>query len=513
MAKYLIGCDIGTSATKAILMDLEGNILGSHYVENKIYTPQAGWIEHNPEEYWSVFKENIAAILRESRVDPRDVAGIGVSSCAPCCVLVDREGRSLMNAQIWMDRRGEDECKAVREKYGDDEIFGICANPLDPHNGAIKLKWVQNHLPEVYQNTYKMLSPANFINMRLTGEFVTDYSNASLIGVVFDIVKRCWREDIIEGIGLDPEKFTRVAPCDEVIGCVSAKAAAECGLAEGTPVVAGTVDSNAAWLSNGCVNAGDASFVMGTAGCMCVLHETPVFTPNLMNSIHVANSKVMYTTLAGTASCGGLLRYMRDCFAKEEASELKRHGRDIFEVFSAEAAQVSPGSDGLVVLPYIAGERTPLWDPQVRGMAFGISMDHTRGHWIRAMMESGIYAVYHCLKLMRENGLDIRRSLMVSEGGANSEVWRQITADILNVEVAHMKNAKGAPTGNAINAGVGVGLFENHGIAKEFVSVDTRQKPDPEAHKRYEEYYELYRKLYEDNRENYRILQRIKKNA
>ena len=510
MAKYLIGCDIGTSATKAVLMDTEGRILGSHYAEHRTYSPQHGYLEHDPEEYWSIFKENMAAILQRSGVDARDVAGIGVSSCAPCCVLVDRQGRTLSRAQIWMDRRGVEECDAVRKVYSDEEIFQVNANPLDPHNGTIKLLWVKNHQPDVYRSTYKMLSPANFINMRLTGAFVTDYSNASLIGVVFDIVKRVWRTEMIERIGLDAEKFTRAAPCHEVIGCVTSRAAAECGLAEGTPVVAGTVDSNAAWLSNGCVRSGDASFVMGTAGCMCVLHETPQFTPHLMNSIHTANSEVMYSTLAGTASCGGLLRYMRDCFASKEAAELKGQGGDIFERFSDEAARVAPGSDGLIVLPYIAGERTPLWDPDVRGMAFGISLDHTRAHWIRAMMEAGIYAVYHCLQLMQKNGLNIRDTLLVSEGGAHSKIWRQITADILNVEDAYMRDAKGAPKGNAINAGVGVGLFKSYDVAKDFVSIDLRQPPDPSAHKKYEEYFKLYRKLYEDNKENYLLLNRLK---
>jgi xylulokinase len=510
MAKYLIGCDIGTSSAKAVLTDLEGNIWGSHYVEYNTYTSQTGWLEHNPEDYWRIFKENIAAVLCQSGVLASEVAGIGMSSCSPCCVLVDREGRTLGNSQIWMDRRGVAECDAVREIYDDDEIFRVSANPLDAMYGAIKLLWVKNHQPEVYRRTYKMLSPANFVNMRLTGEFVTDYSNGSVVGIIFDIVKREWRMDMAEKIGLDPDKLTRLAPCHEVIGTVTPRAAAECGLVAGTPVVAGTVDSNAAWLGNGCSQPGDASLVLGTAACMCVVHDTPRFTRNLMNTIHVADSERMYTTLAGTACCGGLLRYMRDCFAKEEAAGLEAQGKDIYDLFSEEALKVPPGSDGLVVLPYFAGERTPLWNPVARGMVFGISLSHTRGNWIRAMMESGIYAVYHCLKLMQESGLYITKPMLVSEGGANSSVWRQITSDILNLELTYMKNAKGAPMGNAINAGVGVGLFKNYDVAKEFIAIDKIHKPDPGVHKVYESYYKLYRKLYEDNKGNYNLLWDLK---
>lgn len=512
MAKYLIGCDIGTSSAKAVLIDLEGNVLGSHYVEYPTYKPQSGWLEHNPEDYWRVFKENVAVIMRKSGVSPKEVAGIGVSSCGPCSVLVDREGRSLGNCQIWMDRRGVAECNFVRNFYDDDEVFKVSANPLDPHYGVIKLLWEKNHRRDIYNQTYKMLAPCNYVNLCLTGEFVMDYSSASIMGIAFDIVERKWRGDMLERIGLDPDKFPRVAPCHEVIGMVTEKAAAECGLVPGIPVVAGTVDSNAAWLSNGCVHPGEASLVMGTAACMCVVHEEPRFTRNLMNSIHVAHSDKYYTTLCGTACCGGLLHYLRDCFSEEEAAMLDREGKDIYERFSEEAATVKPGSDGLIVLPYFAGERTPLWNPIARGMVFGISLSHTRAHWVRAMMEGGVYAVYHCLKLMQESGLYVKSPMPVSEGGANSPVWRQIVADILDVEISYMKNSKGAPMGNAINAGVGVGLFKNWDIARKFVTGDYINKPSPEAHQTYENYYKLYRRLYEENRAKYDVLQELRSN-
>lgn len=506
MAKFLIGCDIGTSSAKAVLMDLDGNILASHYVEYKTYAPQPGWVEHDPEDYWRVFKENMQVILSKSSIDPREVGGISVSACSPCCVLVDKDGRTLSNSQIWMDRRAVDECNEVRAIYDDETVFQVSANPLDPHCGTIKLLWEKYHHPEQYRAAYKMLNPANFINMRLTGEFVTDYSNASLVGVAFDIVKREWRTDMLERIGLDPEKFARLAPCHEVIGEVTTKAALECGLAAGTPVVAGTVDCNAAWLGNGSTQAGDASLVMGTAGALGVVHAEPRFTRNLTTIIHTADSEHLYTTLAGTSCCGGLLRYLRDCFTPEEAQRLYDSGEDIYDLFNREAAAVPVGSDGLIVLPYFSGERTPLWNPIARGLVFGVTLSHKRGHWVRALMESGIYAIYHCLQLMYESNLPITSPILVSEGGAKSPLWRQIAADIMNVELTYMKEAKGAPTGNAINAGVGVGLLPDYNIARRMITVDQTHKPDFENHKKYARYYNLYRKLYEDNKENYKLL-------
>lgn len=510
MGKFLIGCDIGTSGAKAVIADEEGKVYGSCYVEYPLYSPRTGWFEHDPEDYWRVFKKNMQEILRQSKVKPSEVAGISVSACSPCCILVDRKGNPLKRSPIWMDRRAVDECEFIRNIYDDDEIFRVSANPLDPHSGAVKLLWEKNHNPDIYKETYKMLNPANFITMKLTGKFVTDYSNASLTGIVFDIVKRKWRTDMLERLEMDPDKLARLAPCHEVVGEVTKEAAAECGLCPGTLVAAGTVDCNAAWLGNGSVQPGDASFVMGTAGALGVVHREPRFTQSLTTIIHTADSENLYTTLAGTSTCGGLLRYLRDTFTQKENKWAKEEGKDIYDIFSEEAEVVAPGSDGLIVLPYLSGERTPLWNPNARGMVFGLSFSHTRGHWVRAMMEGGVYAVYHCLRIMQENHLEIKSPILVSEGGSKSALWRQIASDIMNVELSYMKEAKGAPMGNVINAGVASGVFKSFDVAKDFIHVEQIHYPDLERHAVYEKYYALYRKLYEDIKENYDILSRIK---
>ncbi len=510
MAKYLVGCDIGTSGAKAVIADEEGRIYGSYYVEYPLHSPRAGWFEHNPNDYWEVFKKNMQSILSQSQVDPREIVGVSVSACSPCCILVDREGNPLKNSPIWMDRRAQEECNFVRNCYDDDEIFKVSANPLDPHSGAIKLLWEKNNNPELYRKTYKMLNPANFITMKLTGEFVTDYSNASLIGIFFDIVKREWRTDMIERLGMDADKLTRLVPCHEVAGEVTKRASEECGLCPGTLVMAGSVDCNAAWLGNGATQPGDASLVMGTAGALGVVHREPKFTRSLTTIIHTADSESLYTTLAGTSSCGGLLRYLRDTFTERETEAWKREGKDIYDVFSEEAALIPAGAEGLIVLPYLSGERTPLWNPNARGMVFGLSFSHRRGHWVRAMMEGAIYAIYHCLKIMQENHLPISNPILVSEGGAKSELWRQIASDILNVDLDYMREAKGAPMGNVINAGVGAGVFGSFDVAKDFIKVDNTHHPEPRQHAIYEEYYTIYRKLYEDIKSNYDILSRMR---
>lgn len=510
MAKFLIGCDIGTSGAKAIIADAEGAILGSHYVEYPLHSRKVNWFEHDANDYWKVFKANIAAIMSRSGVSPDEVAGISVSACSPCCIMVDRKGNVLKYCPTWMDRRAIEECDHVRELYGDEEIFRVAANPLDPHSGAIKLLWEKNHSPEAYRDAYKMLNPANFITMKLTGVFVTDYSNASLVGIFFDIVRREWKMDMVERIGLDPEKLTGLVPCHKVVGEVTAAAARECGLAAGTPVVAGSVDCNAAWLGNGSTRPGDASLVMGTAGAMGVVHDEPNFTRSLTTIIHTADSERLYTTLAGTSSCGGLLRYLRDAFCRGEKRLAEERGDDIYDILTAEAQTIRAGSDGLIVLPYLSGERTPLWNPKAKGLVFGLSFSHTRGHWVRAMMEGGIYAIYHCLKIMRENRVKITTPVLLSEGGSKCRLWRRIAADVMDLELTYMHNAKGAPMGNVVNAGVGVGVFPDFDVAKRFIATDEVLRPDKAAHEIYERHFALYRKLYEDNKENYEILSGLK---
>jgi xylulokinase len=509
MANFLIGCDIGTSGAKAIVIDDQGKILACDYIEYPLYSSRPGWSEHDPKDYWKVFKHVVGGVIHASKIDVKNVKGISISACSPCSVFVDEKGNALDQSQTWLDRRAVNECDYIKQNYSADEIFELTANTLDPHIGALKLLWEKNNRPDIYRSTYKMLNPANYVTMLLTGKFATDYSNASLIGLLFDIRKREWRMDIAERVGLNPDKFAELSPCDRVVGEVTREAAAECGLAMGTPVVAGTVDCNASWLGNGATKPGDASFVMGTAGALGVVHENTIFTKSLTNIVHTAYSDRYYTTLAGTASCGGLLRYFRDTLAKTDSEIAKKSGKDIYDLLVNEAENISPGADGLLVLPYLSGERTPLWNPLARGVVFGISLAHTRGHWVRSMMESAVYAVYHCVKIMKENGLKMKTPIVMSEGGAKSLLWRQIAADIMGIEFTYTKDAKGAPMGNAVNAGVGVGIFKDYEVAKDFIEVNETNKPNMDNYKIYQQYFEQYLKLYQDVKQDFETLEVI----
>lgn len=503
MAEYLVGCDVGTGGTKAVVMDTDGTVVGTHFIEYPLITTKnsnerfpGAKAEHKPEWYWNAVAETIRVSIQQSKVNPKEIKGVSISALSPACILVDRDLNPLQSAHIWMDRRATAECDWIRRTVGDERVFKLSANPIDPYYATAKLMWEKNNRPELYQKTYKLQTAADYPCMKLTGRAVTDYSNASLIGIAFDVVQRKWDVGLIEELGLDPDKFPEPYPCDEIIGEVTREAAACTGLAPGTPVVAGTVDCNAAWLAGGAVESGATQLVMGTAGVLGVVHEEPRFTKHMITIIHTAESRKLYTTLAAIVSCGALIRYFRDNYGQLEMAAEKMTGRDAYVMLNDEASKVPPGSNGLIVLPYFMGERTPIWDTHARGVLFGLSLDHTRGHFVRALMEGAGYALLHNFELMRESGVKMNLPMVLSEGGASSPMWRQIIADILDIECVYAESSKGAPVGNAVAAGVGVGIYKNYGIVKSWVRLGQLHKPSQENNALYRRLYRVYREIY-----------------
>jgi sugar (pentulose or hexulose) kinase len=510
MADYLVGCDVGTSGTKTVVMDADGTVLGSHSIEYPLITakePNERFpgvkAEHDPEWYWKAVADTIQASIRQSGVNPKGIKGLSISGLSPACILVDEDLRPLQNAHIWMDRRATDECDWLRQHIGEDRIFAVSANPIDPYYAATKLMWEKNNRPDLYKKAYKLQTAADYPCTKLIGKAVTDYTNASLIGIAFDIANRRWDFDLIDEIGLDADKFPEPYPCDEVIGEVTREAAERTGLAAGTPVVAGTIDCNAAWVAGGAVDTGDTSLVMGTSGVIGVVHDEPTFTRNMITVAHAADSREKYTTIAALATCGALIRYCRDVFCQSDMKTEEMTGDDVYGMLTDEAENVPPGSNGLIAVPHFMGERTPGWDTYARGVLFGLTLDHGRGHIVRALMEGAGYGLLDNLELMRASGVKMKFPMILSEGGANSPVWRQIIADILNVEGVFAVSSKGAPVGNAVMAGVGVGIYKDYNVVKNWVELGDRSVPNPENVALYKKLYGVYRDMYAALKEYY----------
>lgn len=506
MADYLIGCDVGTSGAKSVLIDSEGAVLGSHYIEYPLITKRPGWAEQDPEWYWAAVADTIRACISQSGADPAEIRGVSISALSPACILVDDKLNPLQDSHIWMDRRGTKEAAMVKDLIGEEKVFEVSANPIDPFFATIKVLWEKNNRPDLYKKTYKVQTAADYPRMKLTGKTVTDYSNASLFGICYNIIKKEWDYSLIEQLGLNAEIFPDTFPCDEVVGEVTAQAAERTGLKKGTPVVAGTVDAGAAYLAGGAVRDGDMSLTMGTAGCMGFVHSEPKFTKNMITIAHMANSRSMYVTNAAIVSCGALLKYFRDNFAQMEKVTAQSLGLDVYDLITLEAAEAPLGSDGLIVLPYFMGERTPIWDTNARGVLFGMSLAHKRGHIVRAFLEGAAYALYQNFRYIKESGVKMTIPLVLGEGGAKSELWRQIISDVFNTPVVYMKQSKGAPAGNAINAGVGTGVFKDYSIALDWVSYTDRNEPDRARHQQYMKYYEIFERLYGKVKDEYSAL-------
>lgn len=498
MAKYLVGCDVGSSQSKAVVIDEEGNVLGSKYIGYPTHTNSKGWAEHDPEDYWNTTADCIAASIKAAKIDPKDIAGVALSAHSPAAIMVDEDLNPLNMSHFWMDRRGAKEAEWINEKVGADKVFEVSGNVSDPYYATVKLLWEKNNRPELYNRCVKFLTPTDYPRMKLTGKMLCDYSNASMVGVVFDIVNRKWDYDMIEEIGLDPDKFPELVPCEKVVGEVTKEAAERTGLAPGTPVIAGTADCNAAWVAGGILDDGDMSLVMGSAGVMGVVHTEPKFTRNLITIVHASESEKMYTTVAATCSCGAALQYFKEKYGDLEGIVADELGENKYTYLCNKAATIAPGSDGLITLPYFMGERTPVWDPIARAVVFGMNYSHTKTHLLRSILEGAALAIKNNFELMKDTGIKMNLPLVMGEGGSQSKVWRQIVTDALNVPGIYMANSMGAPVGDAILAGVGSGVFKDCSVVKDWIKLDDPTEPIAKNVDIYNDIYEIYLELYKD---------------
>ncbi len=506
MADFLLGCDVGTTSTKTVVIDDEGTVLGTGYADYPLETPRPGIAEHDPELYWRAVCSTVAEALSSAHVNPREIRAIGLSALSPACILVDRDLNPLQKAHIWMDRRGTEEAEFVKRTLGLETVHAVSGNTVDPFYAAVKLLWEKRNRPDLYDKTFKFLTASDYPVLKLTGKAVTDLSSASVIGIVFDIRKREWDCDLIEALGLAPEKFPEPYPSDAVVGEVTREAADATGLVAGTPVVAGTVDCMAACVAEGTVSEGSASLVMGTGGSLAVVHRGTAFPPEMVNLVHAADSAGTYITVAAYSTTAALLKYFRDNFAGYELAEAERTGKDVYDIMTEEASRVRPCSDGMIVLPYFMGERSPVWDPYARGTIFGMSLAHTRAHLIRAMMEGVAFGVRQTHEIMKEAGIEVRLPITLSEGGARSRLWRQIICDVCDVTGAYLAGSHGAPYGDAIIAGVGAGVLPGYEVAEEWREVTEIRTPDAETRTVYDRFYPIYLELYKQLKPSFRAL-------
>lgn len=504
MKAYLFGIDFGTGGAKACITDEQMNQLSYAFSEYPIFTDHPGWSEHDPVLYWTTACRLIRECIGKAKIDPKQIAGVAASSAKPSLVMVGRDGEPINRAYNLMDRRATAQVARLEKQFGKDRIFRLTGDRLEDHPSMVNLLWEKENRPEDYARIYKALDIDGFITMKLTGTFQINHSGAPLFGVAYDLKRDRWDESILKQIGIDRAILPDINACAAVVGTVTPAAAEACGLAPGTPVCAGQVDCNAAWLGAGSLKDGDIQMNLGTCGNFGFLHQNTDFPDGMITIPYTIPGKLI--TVPTTTTGGQLIRYFRDTFCQMEAGVSALTGQSVYGLIDMEADRVPAGSDGLLMLPYMMGERTPIWDTSARGVLFGLSLRHTKGHVARAMMEAVAYALYDSFHRIREGGCPLNFPVVLNEGGAKSNVWRRIITDVLNVPTVLTESRTGAPYGDALLAGVACGAIDDFSIAAKKVRHQSPMYPDPNAHALYMDYFQIYRSLYLHLKEDFRSL-------
>ena len=483
MSTYLLGVDIGTSSCKTAVFDPDGKVIAQGGSEYPVSYPEKGWAEQDPADWWNGICRAVREMIGESGINPADIAGIGIDGQSWSAIALDKSGNVLCPTPIWTDTRSEAICRETAKRLGEDKIFGLCGNPVSPCYTWPKILWYRENRPEVFEKTEKILQSNSYIAYRMTGEITQDLSQGYGLAC-FDMRKGCWDEEACEALGIPRKLLPEIVNCHQVIGRLTKEAAEQTGLKEGTPVVAGGLDAACGTLGAGVVSPGQTQEQGGQAGGMSICIDQYAADPRLILSFHVVPGQ--WLLQGGTTGGGGALKWLRETMCPELS----------FAEMSELTEQAPAGSGGVTFLPYMAGERSPIWNPKACGVFFGLNFGVTRGQMIRACMEGVAYALRHNLETAEAAGA--KAGILRAMGGsANSRVWTQIKADVTGCGIEVPASDTATTLGAAILAGVGTGVYQSFEEAAErTVSVKKTYTPNAEMKAVYDSGYEIYRKLY-----------------
>jgi xylulokinase len=493
----LLGIDIGTSSVKAVLVEVErAQIQASAGVEHPIHHPEPGYAEQNPDDWWQATVRAVRQVLGKSGIDPTAVRGIGLCGQMHGTVCLNESGEPLRPAIIWADGRSQTELTVLFEQTTPDQLS--CRAPGPPATGfmALSLMWLARHEPYTLTRTQTVLLPKDYVRLILTGELGTDPSDAAATWL-FDVRSGEWSDELIAFCGLERRYLPSITGSAEVVGTLRREAAEALGLPSGIPVVVGCADQPAQALGHGLLDPGTTLVTTGTGGQVLSVLAAPTPDPHLR--FHVFNHAApgRWYALAAILSAGLSLRWLRDLLGLADRQDAYQH-------LSRLAQAVPPGAEGLLFLPYLAGERTPLMDPEASGVFLGLRLHHEAGHLARAVMEGVAFALASCLALVGESaGEEQRQTVIASGGGASSPVWRQIQADVFNTPLWIAREGDHAPLGAALLAGVGSGYYESLAAGcSRLPAPEIVVRPDPEAaafyHARLPLFQDVYRHMKED---------------
>lgn len=491
---YLIGVDIGTSESKGVLTTLEGQILNTQTRPHTLSIPKPGWAEHDAESiWWGEFCSITRELIKETGVSPKEILGVGCSSIGPDMLPVDENCKALRPAVLYgIDTRATEEIKELEEKYGKEVIFDRCANALSSQAVGPKILWLKHNEPDIYNKAYKFVTGTTFIVAKLTGKYVIDHYSASTFVPLYDFKNNCWDQKFCEGI-VEIERLPEIAWSTDIAGTVTKEAAEHTGLAEGTPVTVGTIDASAEAVSVGVVSPGQMMLMYGSTMFLIKVSNKPVKDARLWAAPYLFPGT--YAVKGGMATTGSLTRWFRDNFAKDILEVQEKTGENAYGILADQVADIAPGSEGLVALPYFSGERTPLNDPKAKGVIFGLTLAHSRAHVYRALLEGVGYGINQHIDILDAIGAKPDRIFAVGGGTKNKE-WLQIVTDICNTEQHVPSVTFGASYGDAFLAGLGIGKFESQEDIYKWIKDIKVVKPKVDNHNIYKKYQEIYNNLY-----------------
>lgn len=476
-----MGIDLGAGSLKAMIVALDGRVLGAASSDITTHSPKPGWSEQDPEEWWRALCAAVPAALARANIGAQQIAAVSCSAGAHTPVLEDARGRLLRPAILWNDQRSGAEAAELQRSAGE-EFLRVCLNRPTPTWTAAQLLWLSRREPQVMSRVRRLYIAKDWLRSRLTGTWETDRTDA--VGtLLFDVASDGWSAALCAAVNCDPATLPPTVAVTAVVGGVTAAAAEACGLRAGTPVVCGTSDTSAETFGVGSINCGDGTVKLATAATVSIVGDAPRVHPTLINYPFAVPN--LWYTITGTNSCASAHRWLRDRF-------FAHHGAAAFEHMDTLAEAAAPGALGLLFHPYLQGERAPHWDPLLRADFIGMTFRHEPRHFVRALYEGIAYSLRDVLDQFRRQGMDTR-SVRIAGGGARSACWRQIVADVLDVEVL-LPRVTDASFGAALIAGVGVGSFENERAAAAICAqIVGGVQPDPIRARFYAEAFGLYR--------------------
>lgn len=504
----LIGIDVGTSATKTVLFDEDGTVIASASREYPLYQPKNGWAEQNPEDWRNAVLDTMASVMEASGMDGEHVKGIGLSGQMHGLVMLDENGEVIRPSIIWCDQRTGEEVEDMLRIMPRERWIELTANPPLTGWTAAKILWVRKHEPENFTRCRHILLPKDYIRYILTGVFATEVSDASGMQLM-DVANRCWSEEVLEALELDKSLFAKMYESCEATGMLLPEIAAEIGLRADTVVAGGAGDNAAAAVGTGIVRDGTAFTTIGTSGVVFAHSSKVSIDPQ--GRVHTCCCAVpgAWHIMGVTQGAGLSLKWFKDQFCQDYVAAAQALGCDVYDLINQEVEDILAGSDRLIYLPYLMGERTPHLDADCRGVFFGLSAIHTKKHMLRAVMEGVSYSLCDCNEILQQMGVNVTR-MMACGGGGKSPVWRQMLADLYGCEVKTVKQEEGPALGAAILAGVACGIYTDvEAACARLISEKSSMAPRAAESEVYMRYHRLYQRLYRSLKEDYKELAKL----